>query len=47
MKDENTIREVIRDISHMTGREVSVEKEQKIIDTVMNDNVPKDLDKYI
>ena len=47
MKDENTLREVIRDISHMTGREVSVEKEQKIIDTVMNDNVPKDLDKYI
>lgn len=47
MKDENTIREVIRDISHMTGKEVSVEKEQKIIDTVMNDNVPKDLDKYI
>ena len=47
MKDENTLREVIRDISHMTGREVSVEKEQKIIDTVMSDNVPKDLDKYI
>ncbi len=47
MKDENTLREVIRDISHMTGREVSVEKEQKIIDTVMNDNVPKDLDKFI
>lgn len=47
MKDENTLREVIRDISHITGREVSVEKEQKIIDTVMNDKVPKDLDKYI
>ena len=47
MKDENTLREVIRDISHMTGREVSVEKEQKIIDTVMNDDVPKDLDKFI
>ena len=47
MKDENTLREVIRDISQMTGKEVSVEKEQKIIDTVLNDQVPKDLDKYI
>lgn len=47
MKDENTLRSVIRDISTMTGREVSVEKEQKIIDAVMNDKVPKDLDKYI
>lgn len=47
MKDEMTLREVIRDISNMTGKEVSVEKEQKIIDAVMNDMVPKNLDKYI
>ena len=37
MKDETTLREVIKDIADMTGREVSPEKEQKIIDTVMND----------
>lgn len=47
MKDENTLKEVIRDISKMTGREVSKEKEQKIIETVLNDKVPKDLDKYL
>ncbi len=47
MKDENTLKEVINDLAKMTGREVSKEKEQKIIDTIMNDNVPKDLDKYI
>ncbi len=47
MKDKNTIKEVIHDLSKMTGREVSKEKEQKIINTIMNDNVPKDLDKYI
>ena len=47
MKDETTLREVIKDIAEMTGREVSPEKEQKIIDTVMNDNVPKNLDKYL
>ena len=47
MKDENTLKEVINDLAKMTGREVSKEKEQKIINTIMNDNVPKDLDKYI
>ena len=47
MKDEKTLKEVISDLSKMTGREVSKEKEQKIIDTIMNDNVPKNLDKFI
>lgn len=47
MKDESTIKEVINDLAKMTGREVSKEKEQKIIDTIMNDNVPNDLDKFI
>lgn len=47
MKDENTLKEVINDLAKMTGREVSKEKEQKIIDTIMKDNVPKDLDKYV
>lgn len=47
MKDETTLKEVINDLAKMTGREVSKEKEQKIIDTIMNDNVPNDLDKFI
>ena len=47
MKNENTLREVIQDISKITGREVSKEKEQKIIDTIMNDGVPKDINKYL
>lgn len=47
MKDETTLREIIKDLSKMTGREVSKEKEQKIIDTIINDNVPKDLDKNL
>ena len=46
MKNESTIREVIHDISKITGREVSQEKEQKIADTVLNNNVPKNIDKY-
>ena len=47
MKDENTLREVIQDISKMTGREVSKEKEEKIINAVINDKVPNNLDKFI
>ena len=47
MKNEETLKEVIQDISRITGREVSPEKEQKIIDTVLNDGVPKNLDKFL
>lgn len=47
MKDENTIKEVISDLSKMTGREVSKEKEQKIIDAIINDKVPNNIDKMI
>lgn len=43
MKDENTLREVIKDISNMTGKEVSKEKEQRIIDAIKKDNIPKDI----
>ena len=47
MKDEKVLREVIGDLSKMTGREVSKEKEQKIIETILNDKVPNNLDKII
>ena len=43
MKDENTLREVIKDISNMTGKEVSKEQEQRIIDAIKKDNIPKDI----
>ncbi len=47
MKDENTLREVIQDISNITGKDVSKEKEQKIIDTVLSNGVPKNIEKYL
>lgn len=46
MKDENVLKDVIHKLSDLTGREVSKEKEKKIIDTIINDNVPKDVDKF-
>ena len=47
MKNEDNLREVIRELSNMTGKEVSKEQEDKIISTVINDKVPKDIDKMI
>ncbi len=45
LKDESTIREVIKDISNMTGKEVSQEKEDKIVNAIIKDNVPTNIDK--
>ena len=45
LKNENTLREVIKELSKMTGREVPKEKEDKIINAVINDKVPKNIDK--
>lgn len=47
MKDENNLREVIHELGKLTGKEVSKEKEDKIINAVKNDNIPKDIDKMI
>lgn len=46
-KDENNLREIIEEISEITGKEVTKEKEDKIIEMVVNDKVPKNIDKYV
>ena len=45
LKDESTLREVISVLSNITGKQVTKEKEDKIIDTILKDNVPKSVDK--
>ena len=47
LKNEGTLREVIHTLSNMTGKNVSKEQEDKIINAVVNDKVPKDIDKMI
>ncbi|MCI9586217.1 MAG: stage VI sporulation protein F [Bacilli bacterium] len=47
LKNEQTLREVIQELGQMTGRDVSKDKEDKIIEAVVNDKVPKDIDKMI
>lgn len=46
LKNEETLREVIQTLGQMTGKEVSKEKEDKIISAVVNDQIPKDMDKF-
>lgn len=46
MKDENTLRELIQEISNITGKEVSKEKSDKIVSAILKDKVP-DVDKMI
>ena len=45
LKNENTLRSVIQELSSLTGKNVSKEKEDKIIKAVQNDKIPKDIDK--
>ena len=47
MKNEKALRDVIKQISSITGKNVSKEKEDKIVNTILNDKVPNDLDKMI
>lgn len=46
MKDETVLRGIIRDLSKITGKSVSLEKEDKIIETIKNDKVPKNVEKF-
>ena len=46
MKDEATLKEVIGTLSEMTGRTVTKEQEENIINAVVNDKVPTNLEKY-
>jgi hypothetical protein len=47
MKDERVLRELIEDISKIAGKEVSKEQSDKIVNTIIKDKVPKNLDKMI
>ena len=47
LKNENTLREIIQTLGNMTGREISKERENKILKAVVNDEVTKNIDKMI
>ena len=46
LKNEDALRDVVKKLSVITGKEVSKEKEDKIINAILNDKVP-DIDKML
>ena len=45
LKDENELRKIIKDVAKLAGKEVSKEREAKIIDAIIKDKIPKNLNK--
>ena len=45
MKDEKVLSEVVDEIANMTGKSVSSDKKEKIIKTIIKDEVPDNVDK--
>lgn len=45
MKDPQTLSGVIQELASLTGKNVSKEKEDKIINLILNDKVPTNVDK--
>ncbi len=43
-KDEKVLNEVISELSFMTGREITDEKRNKIINAIKSDKVPKNIE---
>ena len=47
MKNPDSIRDVIHELSKMTGKEVTKDQEDRIIGAIVNDKVPNNLDKMV
>ena len=47
MKDEHVLRDLVKEIGIVAGREVSKEKEDKIVNAILKDKVPKNLDNML
>ena len=47
LKDENKLRDLIKEIGIIAGKDVSKEKEDKIVNAIINDKVPQNLDKIV
>lgn len=45
LKDKDELRKIIKDVASLAGKEVSVDRENKIIDAIIKDKIPKNLDK--
>ena len=44
MKDRSTLLEVIDELSSLTGRDISDTKKEKIVNAIINDKVPNNIE---
>lgn len=47
MKDKQVLNNLVDNIGKITGKQISQEKKEKIVNTILQDNIPKDIDKMI
>lgn len=45
LKDEKELRKLIKSVALLAGRDVSKEREEKIIDAIIKDKIPKNIEK--
>jgi hypothetical protein len=46
-KDEAQVRKVIRAVSRLTNKPVSKDKEEFLVKSIVNNKIPKDLNKFL
>ena len=47
MKDEKVLSDLVDEIGSLAGKEVSPEKKEKIINAIVQDKIPKNIDKMV
>lgn len=47
LKDKEELKKIIKNVASLAGKEDSKEKEDKIIDAIVKDKIPKNIDKTI
>ena len=47
MKDEQTLKDFVDEVSEVDGKKIQIKitQQSNIVQTILNDNVPKDIDK--
>lgn len=42
--DKETVRQIVRDLSQMTNRSISKDKEDSIVNSIINNDIPTDIE---
>lgn len=42
--DEHTVRKIVQNLSQMTNRPISIEKEDQIVQSIVNNQIPRDIE---